>query len=205
MAPIFGRVPLPAFRNSNVQPLTLWTCILNRHYVKPELFEVVKDTAKKMSEKDAEVIIAYLDANFPFKDGFPLFPHLSHSDGEKLDLAFFYKSEINKKVVYGKASSWIGYGVFEGPQPGEYDAPRNCIAKGYWQYDMAKYLVWNPRRLELDEDKTKEMIRYFTANKSINKVFLEPHLKSRLNLKSEKIRFHGCRAVRHDDHVHIQL
>jgi hypothetical protein len=36
-------------------------------------------------------------------------------------------------------------------------------------------------------------------------MIVQPHLKSRLKLKSTKIRFHGCKAVRHDDHIHIQL
>ena len=29
--------------------------------------------------------------------------------------------------------------------------------------------------------------------------------KTRLLLTSDKIRFHGCQAVRHDDHIHVQL
>ncbi len=33
----------------------------------------------------------------------------------------------------------------------------------------------------------------------------KPHLKTRLKLSSAKIRFHGCQAVRHDDHIHVQL
>ncbi|MFT5619364.1 MAG: hypothetical protein ACI85I_002607, partial [Arenicella sp.] len=38
------------------------------------------------------------------------------------------------------------------------------------------------------------------------KVFIEPHLKTRLGLENySKIRFHGCQAVRHDDHIHVQL
>ena len=39
----------------------------------------------------------------------------------------------------------------------------------------------------------------------ISKIFIEPHLKKRMNLKNPKIRFHGCRAVRHDDHIHLQI
>ena len=40
----------------------------------------------------------------------------------------------------------------------------------------------------------------------IKKIFIEPHLKQRLGLQKEnKIRFHGCGAVRYDDHKHVQL
>ena len=36
-------------------------------------------------------------------------------------------------------------------------------------------------------------------------LLLEPHLKTRLKLeKYDKIRFQGCRAARHDDHIHVQ-
>ena len=45
----------------------------------------------------------------------------------------------------------------------------------------------------------------FNKNNYIEKVFIEPHLKTRLNLTSNKIRFHGCQAVRHDDHIHLQV
>ena len=40
---------------------------------------------------------------------------------------------------------------------------------------------------------------------NLGKVFIEPHLKDRMKLTNSKIRFHGCGAVRHDDHIHIQL
>ena len=33
----FGRVPLPITNTHHLQPLTVWTCILNRHYVTPTL------------------------------------------------------------------------------------------------------------------------------------------------------------------------
>ena len=37
------------------------------------------------------------------------------------------------------------------------------------------------------------------------KVFIEPHLRRRLGVESSKLRFQGCRAARHDDHIHMQL
>ena len=57
-----------------------------------------------------------------------------------------------------------------------------------------------------DEERSKEMIRLFAQEKEVQKIFLEPHLKSRLGLNEfEKIRFQGCKAARHDDHIHVQL
>lgn len=39
----------------------------------------------------------------------------------------------------------------------------------------------------------------------VGKVFIEPHLKVKFGAESEKVRFQGCRAARHDDHIHVQL
>ncbi len=57
----------------------------------------------------------------------------------------------------------------------------------------------------LDEKRTQTMVELFAAQPAISKIFIEPHLKTRLNLNSPKIRFHGCKAARHDDHVHVQI
>jgi hypothetical protein len=57
----------------------------------------------------------------------------------------------------------------------------------------------------LDSTRTKELVNLFAAQPLIGKIFIEQYLKTRFNLTSDKIRFHGCSAVRHDDHIHIQL
>jgi hypothetical protein len=56
-----------------------------------------------------------------------------------------------------------------------------------------------------DSKRTKSMIQFILQEKNTGKIFIEPHLKTRMNLQNNKIRFHGCRAVRHDDHVHLQI
>ena len=62
------------------------------------------------------------------------------------------------------------------------------------------------RKTTLDEVHTKQLIRKIIRHKNVKKIFLEPHLKTRLGLQNEsKIRFHGCHAVRHDDHIHIEI
>ena len=35
--------------------------------------------------------------------------------------------------------------------------------------------------------------------------WLEPHLKNRLGITHSKLRFQGCQAVRHDDHIDVQM
>ena len=62
------------------------------------------------------------------------------------------------------------------------------------------------RDLALDETRTAEALRWLAANlPATGKVFIEPHLADRLGATGEKIRFQGCRAARHDDHIHVQL
>ena len=206
IAKSYGREALPVFSNKNLKPLNIMTCILNRHYVRPKLNENIKSVAMKISKKYPNTILSYLDANFPFYNGFPLLPHLSHNDGRKLDIAFFYKDKLNTELNK-TAPSFIGYGVFEEPKYGEYNAPKNCENKGFLQYSILEKFVpqWNKDDMVFDSNRTKSMIQFMLKEKSTEKIFIEPHLKTRMNLNSNKIRFHGCRAVRHDDHIHLQI
>lgn len=206
LAQQFGRVPLPVRQEDGVRPLNRLTVLMNRHYVRPSLRAVVEDAARDLRKRDADLVIQYLDASFPLFNGFPLWPHLSHNDGKKLDIAFVYQHEsTGKAVVYHP--SWIGYGACEAPLPGEPNMPQRCEEKGYWQYNLLER--WWPVTYNSDyvwdEDRTKSLIRKLLADTEIGKIFLEPHLVQRLQIKHNKIRFHGCQAVRHDDHIHIQL
>jgi hypothetical protein len=49
------------------------------------------------------------------------------------------------------------------------------------------------------------LIDELSRSRAIGKILLEPHLRDRLGLTSSKIRFQGCNAARHDDHLHLQL
>lgn len=201
-----GRVPLPLTETNHLQPLNILTCLLNRHYVKPELKETTFEVAKQMNDKFPGTTLNYLDANFPFIDKFPLLPHLSHNDGKKLDLSFCYlDAKTNERT--NNSPSFIGYGISEDPLPNEKNTTDFCIKNGYWQYDFLTKLMpqGNKKNFIFDSDRSNALVKLFTMQSSIGKIFIEPHLKTRLNLLSEKIRFHGCRAVRHDDHIHVQL
>lgn len=201
----FGRVSMPIRQTDNLRPLNLLTCLLNRHYVRPELKETAIDVSRKMNEKYPGSIVNYLEANFPFFDGFPLIPHLSHNDGKKLDLAFMYLDKSGKQTK--EAPSFIGYGINEEPRALEKDMPEYCSERGYWQYGFLSSIMpqGNKEDFTFDSNRTKYMVQLFASNPSIGKIFIEPHLKTRLKLTSEKVRFHGCQAVRHDDHLHVQL
>nr|WKN38140.1 hypothetical protein K4G66_05425 [Tunicatimonas sp. TK19036] len=202
----FEREPLPIFGNS-LRPLTMVTYVLNRHYVHSQLKEIIEEKASLIARRYPGTVTYYLDANFPFINGFPLIPHLSHKDGKKIDLAFYYKSKDNKQYV-ASSPSWIGYGVYDAPKLTEVNWPERCGEQGYWQYSATQYLVpsWSEGKYEVEEERTRFLLQSLAKTKNIQKVFLEPHLAERWGISSlDKIRFHGCHAVRHDDHIHVQI
>jgi energy-coupling factor transporter transmembrane protein EcfT len=201
----FGRVPLPVFQDHYLKPANIWTCLLNRNYVKPQLKEIALQVAIDMNKKFPGVNVNYLDANFPFIDKFPLFPHLSHNDGKKLDISFQYNDRQNHMT--NEVPSWIGYGICEEPKASEVDTPALCDQQGYWQYNLLHDILSNGHEnaFAFNVFRTKELIGQFVDRSEVSVVFLEPHLKARLGLNSNKVRFHGCHAVRHDDHFHVQL
>jgi hypothetical protein len=205
VAPIFGRTALPL--SGKLKPLNIGTCLLNRHYVTPEFREQLLCISERMNDQFEGVQTNYLDANFPFYNGFPLFPHLSHNDGKKADLAFYYR-DTQTGEPSNLAPSFIGYGIYDAPTQGEVNYPKQCAAQGFWQYGFLSYWIpkWNENKLKVDSERTRTLIGLLAEDALTSKIFLEPHLKKRWELNSyANIRFHGCQAVRHDDHVHVQI
>mgnify|MGYP002276756994 CR=1 FL=1 len=205
IAQLFGRSPLPVFKNSTLKPASFCSYLFNRHYVKNELSAALEVIGNEFHYQYPEYHVLYLDANFPFFDGFPLLPHLSHNDGKKVDMAFYYL--VKDKPLVNDVPTLTGYGYFINPQKGEFNQTEKCISSGNWQYDFTGSLVFQDQnKYQLDEPKTKYLLELIAKNPKIGKVFLEPHLKNRLGFaEANKIRFQGCHSVRHDDHIHIQL
>ena len=201
IASIFGREKVK--HTKKIKPTNYMTVLLNRNYVRPKLNNLLIQTEKNLIGTNIE--IHYLDANFPFINKFPLLPHLSHNDGKKIDISLIY--ETKNGVITNKQKSVSGYGVFENPKPNEYNQIEVCLKKGYFQYDYPKYFTFGKINKDLDfsEKGTKLLIKNILKNRNLGKLFIEPHLKNRMNLTDNRIRYHGCRAVRHDDHIHIQL
>lgn len=177
--------------------------LLNRNYVKPELNLLLNSVSQDLNETPIQINV--LDANFPFWDGFPLIPHLSHNDGKKLDLAFVYENPNGESSNNIKSLS--GYGIFEEAKTGEINQVNNCEENGFYQYSIAKFLGLNlfHKDLVFSENGTKLLINSILRQSALEKLFIEPHMKNRLNLNHTKVRYHGCHAVRHDDHIHIQI
>lgn len=201
LAPIFGREKIN--HSKKIKPTSFITVLMNRNYVQPKLNELLNQTEKRLNETPIE--IHYLDANFPFIDKFPLFPHLSHNDGKKIDISLIYETEFGE--ITNKHKSVSGYGFYENPKRNEYNQIEKCLKNGYFQYDFPKYLTLGSINKELvfSQKGTKKMIETILKSPNLEKLFIEPHLISRMNLKDNRIRFHGCKAVRHDDHIHVQI
>jgi hypothetical protein len=208
IAPAFGRVPLPCFAGTDAlfmvrSPLY---CMLNRQYVVPDMRDLASALSKHVNNSFPGTTTLALDANFPFLNGFPLFPHLSHTDGRKLDIAFYYQ-DPDRAYIDRRTKSPVGYFAFEQPGPG---AKLPCDGRNDWLT-----LRWNMDFLQrhfptymLEQKRTKEALAWLSTdgvNLGVEKLFVEPHLAQALGVQNEVIRFQGCRAARHDDHIHIQL
>lgn len=202
-----GRVQLPCFASVDrpfaaANPLF---CFLNRNYVVPRLANLLEALSHDVDQAYPGTITLYLDASFPFFDGFPLLPHLSHKDGRKLDLAYAY-SDRSSAYLPGETRSPIGYWAFEHPQSG---ARRPCPTDDRltlrWDLDWLQPL-W--RDLTLDEERTQRTLTWLFErgpDYGLTRVFVEPHIAERLSVSSPHLGFQGCRAARHDDHIHLQI
>lgn len=191
-----GRVALSCTSGEALKMHSWLYCITNRHYVTPEMRAVLEDTADAVAQRHPGTQTLVLDAGFPFFDGFPLLPHLSHDDGRKADIAFYYQKD--GAYLPGKTRSPIGYFAFE---------------EGYSPCPEAvPTLRWNLQYLQplwpdyaLEEKRTWSALVLLARDPRVGKVFIEPHLKERLQVTHPKVRFQGCRAARHDDHIHVEL
>ncbi|MBX5039605.1 hypothetical protein HJB51_05675 [Rhizobium lentis] len=208
-APTFGRVPLSCVADAG-DPLVIRSpiyCALNRNYVTPELSDLARALATHMDKQFPGTVTVALDANFPFVNGFPLLPHLSHADGKKLDFAYYYK-DADGAFLNGATRSPIGYFAFEEPAAGDElpCAGRHDWLTTRWDFDGLQPLFPAYR---IEEQRTAAAVAWLTtegaARFGLQKIFIEPHIKNALGITDAHVRFQGCRAARHDDHIHIQV
>lgn len=196
VAPLFGRVPLSCTTSGPLAVQSPLYCVMNRQYVTPELRDVLIELAEDMDSDFPGTITQVLDANFPFLTGFPLLPHLSHHDGRKVDLAFYYRDADG--YLPEATRSPIGYFAFE-------DGPTQCPPR---QLTLRWDLGWIQglwKDLDIDDARMIAALNWLARDVRVGKVFIEPHLQRNLGVNHPKLRFQGCRAARHDDHIHLQL
>lgn len=206
LAAATGRVALPCFATAGIPlgALTPLTCLLHRHYATPGVEDGLAALADAMAAAEPGTETHYLDAGFPF-GLLPLLPHLSHGDGRKVDLAFFYADDQGYRP--GLSPSPIGYWGFERPMAGE---PLPCAGRDdllTLRWDMAWLQPLWPEAT-LDRGRTAAMVRWLTGpgtGHGVTRLLLEPYLAARLGVAGPMVRFQGCRAARHDDHVHVEF
>ena len=197
LAGAFGRAPLDCGLTGAPPygPRTIWTCLLNRHYATLPAQQALQKVSTELSADFRGARVAYLDAGFPFFDWFPMLPHLSHGDARKIDLALVYMD--------GAATpSPIGYWGFVQPRP---DDPQPCTGREGWlRWNMAWLQPLLPET-ELDVRRTAILLGALAQDRDVHRILIEPHLRRRLGVDYPGVRFQGCRAARHDDHIHVEF
>lgn len=182
----FGRSRLPV-NHDLIKPASWFYLATNRTFVKNR---VKNDLENWADQNPNSAPLRYLDAAFPIE--VPLLPHLSHGSGLAVDFTFCYDREPIGLV----------YGATERPLEHEVDYPEKC-SKSNPFYGATKFLKPFSKVGDLDESKSRSLILSVVNRPQVQRIFLEPHLKQRWNLNLSKVRFHGCHAVRHDDHWHV--
>lgn len=196
IAPQFGRVGVTCWRDGPLQVQSFLYCALNRTYMTPDTLSVLERAAEHVDRRMPGTVTLLLDAGFPFGDGFPLLPHLSHSTGKQADLALYYS--VDGIYQPRMTRSPIGYFAFEDGED-DYCTPRKITLR--WNLDWLQPLFPDYR---LDLPRTAALLEGLKAP-SVKRIFVEPHLVAKLGIESDLIRFQGCRAARHDDHIHVEL
>lgn len=188
-APLWGRAALPCGAGSAMY------CALNRHYGTPELVAAVARIAAELHRQHPGAAVTSLDAGFPLPLRMPLLPHLSHRDGRAVDLALFYEGRAG-------AGAWpVGYFAFA---PAAIAEAATCDRPGpmRWSLDWLQPLFGDIR---LDRARTADLVRIAVADPAVRRALLHPGLARDLGVSSDKLRFAGCHAARHDDHLHLEV
>ena len=203
-----NRVRLPVFSNPHLEPENVIYSFFNRTYVKPELLEALESVAKQMQDKFPGTAIWYMDANFPFIDGYPLHPHLTHDIGKSIDITFYWK-DAHTGVPIRKNPSPTGYGLWAEALPGEFNYSAHCKHQGYWYIgydgDLTDW-TYDKNDYAFDGERTGELMRLIAQHPAFGRILIQPHLKERFGLEDyPNIAPQDCFSARHDDHVHVQL
>ncbi len=192
--PPAGKTRLPCFGAAHLRPATALTCALGRNYARPEARAAVERAAARVAETHPGVRVTFLDAGT--RGGGRLWPHRTHGSGGEIDLALFFESLDG--APRARPPRWLGYGAYE---PRGATEPDPCTgAKRPADFgDPPAH-----RRWRLDEARTTALIAALVDDDAVTRVFLAPHLAARLDVAGHpKVRFAGCHAARHDDHVHV--
>ena len=189
-----GLEPLPCDGRGALRAFNLGYCWLGRTFVTPKVRATLIAAAQALSHEHPGSVVLYMDASGA--DGKkPFAPHLSHGDGREVDVAVFYRRPDGTPMAAPPTLN--GYGAYEPPRPGD-PLPCKGVKRGP---DPPADRSWR-----LDEARTRDLIEILIRDPKVRRIFIEPHLKRRFGLeKSAKVRFAGCWAARHDDHLHVDF
>lgn len=209
LARIQDRVPLPISKSGALVPVTYWTAIFGRNYIKSEGRAKLETIAESFVKKHPELKVKYMDCNYPFRFNINgkrnvwilegLLPHITH-DGTKADIALIYNDNNGNPINQTPTS--FGYGSSVDPRPNETCTPCFCKEKGFWQYSFM-YRILPRTEYPLNDRISGELIKIFDRQLT-DKIFLEKHLQQRFKLHGYYAEA-GCHSVRHDDHFHVTL
>lgn len=196
-----GLAPLPC-KAGPIQPVAQRYCKDRKHYVTPAARTVLLRVAETLRRDHPGAVVRYMEASWP-SGVRPMPPHLSHGDGRQIDLVLFYEDRRGRPLPrpakpYGRHAP--GYGAFEPPRR---EATRVCRGANtpHDQPDPPRSRPWR-----LDDARTADLVRRLSADPQVRRIFIEPHLKQRLGFANDpKVRFAGCQAARHDDHIHVDF
>ncbi len=121
------RLPCLATTDQPTRAVTALTCLLNRNYAAPATANLAVELSRNLARRFPGTVVGYLDASFPFLDGFPVLPRLGHSNGRSIDLALPYRrAGVGSPVL---ASMSYRYWLQPEPVP---DAPDPCWFATLW-------------------------------------------------------------------------
>lgn len=196
-----GLVTLPCNGSTLLEPLKDYHCRRDRHFVTPQVREALTTAAHKMQARYPGEVLRFMDASGPTGQK-PFEPHLSHGDGRQIDLALYYTDVEGRSLAdFPDTRRYGGFWPAEPPRRSEEVA---CPQGRKGRAEKPDPPADRPWRL--DETRTRLLIETLVADPRVRRVLLEPHLERRLGLWGHpKVRFAGCDAARHDDHVHVDF
>lgn len=199
LAALSDRVALPCV-GGPLRAHSVLYCVAHRNYVRSALAEAATRSARRLHARNPGAVVRYLDGGFPTGMGVPLLPHLSHGDGLRLDLALQWRDDGGQPTSgSGSPVGYFGYAALpDGTDPA--CPPRWSDLR--WDLDALQPVL---ARNTLDVPGTSALVQAVLDEPGIDRVLVEPHVAARLGLRDRRIRFQGCHAARHDDHVHIEL
>lgn len=194
LSPTRERLPCAS---TDLQPGSFWIyCVLGRNYVREGGVEVLREAQARVETAHGRSPLIWTDASGPWPG--TLWPHRSHGSGHQIDVALYYEGHDGR--LKRNPTGFAGYFAYEPTGPEE--AP--ACTPGSRPLDFGDPPT--DRTWRWDAARNATLVTALLEDARVRRIFLEPHLVERLGLSGHpKIGFAGCRAARHDDHIHIDL